>query len=168
MNKPIVVITHTAASAKHHTHLNIGQWHKDRWGGYRPSSIRKDIARYAGYQYIINWDGTTEQCRHDWEEGIHCKGMNFSSIGVCFIGDGDRHEPSLAQMLAWHSLYRKLQQKYPGIPTEPHRRYSNKTCHGALLPDNYFTAGMYRKTLELHLRRLIAQLLTLVTGERMK
>ena len=167
-NKPTVVITHTAVSSKSHTHLDVGQWHKDRWKKYSPSAIRTDVARFAGYHYIINWDGTTEQCRYDFEEGIHCKGMNFSSIGVCFMGNGDVHEPSLAQMLAWHSLYRELQTKYFAIPTRPHSAYSTKSCHGNKLSKTYFTTHEYKLTLVAQLKRLVSLLQSIITGRRMK
>lgn len=166
MNKPTKIITHHALSAKHHTHRDVGQWHRDRWGAYQPSRIRQDIARYAGYHYIINWDGSTEQCRAHDEEGIHCRGQNFSSIGVCFMGNFDNHLPSKAQEKAWVRLYKRIGD---GMPVYPHRKYATKSCHGALLPDNYFSrlVGVDRQTeLIERLKQLIAQLQALVDGRR--
>jgi len=70
MNIPTKIVTHTAVSAKHHTAQDVNNWHRDRWNGYSPS--RRPEAPYAGYHYIIEWDGNTVQCRDHDEEGIHC------------------------------------------------------------------------------------------------
>lgn len=178
MNKPNKVITHHAVSSRTHNHLDVGRWHYDRWNGYRPSRIRQDMARYAGYHYIINWDGTVEQCRAHDEEGIHCKGQNFSSIGVCFMGNNDLHLPSPYQIEAYRSLYRKLQTEF-GLSVfdqYPHRKYANKSCHGALLSDTYWvnqvrTSHDRKNNLKDKLERLnqlYSRLLVYLTKSRMK
>ena len=176
MNRPTKVITHTAVSAKNHTAIDVSRWHKARWGGYSPSKRGGDT-RYAGYHYIIEWDGTIVQCRDTDEEGIHCKGQNFSSIGVCFMGNNDIHYPSLAQREAWGDLFAQIKLIYPNIkPTDvyPHRKYANKSCHGALLSDDYWTLqlGAQKKPTITELQRKVVQLMNrlivLLTQERIK
>lgn len=143
MNQPIKIITHTAVSNKKHTAQDVDQWHKLRWLGFVSHYFKnkKGEPYHVGYHYVIEWDGKTVQCRAHHEEGAHCKGMNTRSIGVCFMGDGDKHLPSSQQRAAWKMLFKKLQKEYPHLtPADcvPHRRYAPKSCHGALLDDAYF------------------------------
>lgn len=175
MNKPTKIITHTAQSLRNHTHLDVGRWHYNRWNGYRPSRLRSDIARYAGYHVIINWDGSIEHCRAFDEEGIHCKGQNFSSIGVCFMGNNDEHLPSYEQRLAWRKVFDNIHMRFPHIHTQhvyPHRKYANKTCHGRLLSDTYWKEQLgddvTKTQLQEQVVQLLNRLLVLLTRERMK
>ena len=140
MNNPKVIITHTAASGKQHTAQDVDKWHKDRWPGFKSAHFKNDKGHYyhVGYHYVIEWDGKIVQCRDHSEEGAHAVGMNKSSIGVCFMGNGDNHLPSKKQQDAWLRLHRKISKFFPGLPTEPHRKYSPKTCHGKMLSDTYF------------------------------
>src|SRR6056297_1548914 len=107
MNNPDKIIVHHAVSSKTHTAVDVSNWHKQRWNGYRPSR-RGGATKYAGYHVIIEWDGTVVQCRDYDEEGIHCRGQNFSSIGVCLMGNFDTHLPSDKQMRAWRRLRDQL------------------------------------------------------------
>lgn len=179
-NQPTKIITHTAVSAKHHTAADVGLWHYQRWGGYSPSTLLpgNDVRRYCGYHIVINWDGTWEQVRNFTDEGIHCKGQNFSSIGVVFMGDGDKHKPSIAQQNAWRNeVWPFILSYYPEILTQqiyPHRKYANKSCHGKLLSDTYYSDLLVIKDdydyMEAHLeklRQLVNRLYTLLARERM-
>ena len=112
VNKPNKVITHHAVSLKTHTARDVSMWHWDRWSGYAAS--RRSEAPFAGYTYIIEWDGTTVQCRDHDEEGIHCRGQNFSSIGVCFMGNNDVHYPSEEQKEAWKAKEHRKARKIMG------------------------------------------------------
>lgn len=163
MNKPTVVITHTAQSQKWHTVKDVDSWHRLRWPGFTSRS-----GWHVGYHYVIEWDGTVTQTRQDDEEGAHVIGMNKSSIGVCFMGNGDLHEPSLPQLTSWYKLYDQLRKKYPNIPTYPHRKYANKTCHGALLSDHYFALNYQVMSLKERVAQLRALLANMVTGRRAK
>lgn len=179
INKPTKVITHTAVSNKRHTAADVGQWHFDRWQGYRPSRIRSDIQRYSGYHIIINYDGSWEQCRAFDEEGVHCRGENFSSVGVCFMGNGDIHKPSSEQADAWiNEVWPMIKKSYPNISLQeiyPHRKYANKSCHGGLLADDYYILLISNSfeidaNVELmrHLQQIIKRLLVLLAKDRMK
>lgn len=175
-NQPTKIITHTSASGTGTTAVDISNWHFDRWGGYSPSK-RGGATKYAGYHIVIEWDGTVVHCRNYDEEGIHCKGQNFSSIGVCFVGNGDLHYPSDAQKAAWKQLFPVIHNMYPNITFNdiyPHRKYANKTCHGKLLSDNYYTNLLdeqkittLKSLLEL-LKQKVSSLRLLLAKETMK
>ena len=167
---------HHAVSLKDHTAEDVSNWHHERWQGYSPSRLGGET-RYAGYHFVIEYDGTVVQCRALDEEGIHCKGQNLSSIGVCFMGNNDIHYPSLAQREAWCDLFVHIKLLYPNIqPTDvyPHRKYANKSCHGSLLSDDYWTLqlGAQKKPTIIELQRKVVQLmnrlLVLLTNERIK
>lgn len=166
MNKANKIITHHAVSSKKHTAYDVNQWHYDRWNGYSPS--RRPDYPFVGYHYIIEWSGKIVQCRDHNEEGIHCKGQNFSSIGVCFMGNFSEHMPSKAQEKAWLKLYSRLGTH---LPVHPHRTYANKECHGKLLSDTYWTdlVGKDQKTeLQEQVVQLLNRLYTLLLQRRIK
>lgn len=180
INKPDKIITHTAQSAKSHTAQDVHEWHKARWNKYNPSpyfQANNGEPFYAGYHFIIEWDGTIVQTRLITEEGVHCYGQNFSSIGVCFMGDGDKHYPSKEQKRAWLKLFERINKEYPQITTNriyPHRKYANKSCHGALLDDDYYITvlGEERKIaiqeLIEQVKQLQNRLFAWVSGRRMR
>lgn len=157
LNKPTVVITHHAVSLKTHTVQDVDNWHRQRWPGFVSRA-----GYHVGYHYVIEWGGKTIQTREHDEEGAHTLGMNTSSIGVCFMGNFDLHMPSPEQLLAWNNLYTKLRKQYPGIPTKPHRKYANKSCHGKLLSDDYFTVEKQVDTLKSIVQELKAKLRNLI------
>ena len=155
-NNPSKIITHTAASAINHTVLDVDRWHKQRWPGF--------VSRegwHVGYHYVIEWDGGVTQTREHDEEGAHCIGQNTTSIGVCFMGNGDVHEPSDAQKKAWIHLYAKIHAAYPNITTTdiyPHRKWANKSCHGKLLSDTYYVDLLTRDSRKTALQAQIVAL----------
>ena len=171
MNKPTVVITHMTggsdafplADSSNATVASVNSWHKQRW----PNFISRR-GYHVGYTYFISKDGTLTQTRDHDEEGAHVIGMNKSSIGVCFAGNFDLTLPTAAQINTWTILYSKLQTEYPNIPTFPHRKYATKTCHGRLLPDNYFANQHQIFTLIERVKQLRALLANLLTNRRMK
>lgn len=56
---------------------DIREWHKQR------NFI--DV----GYHYVIKLDGTIQDGRDIRTIGAHCKGQNYGSIGICYIGGLD-------------------------------------------------------------------------------
>jgi len=163
MNKPTVVISHHAVSNSNHTVADVDDWHAARWPGFVST-----LGYHVGYHYVIELDGTVTQTRRHTEEGAHTIGMNTKSIGVCFMGNFDEHMPTPNQIEAWGKLYGDLRKEYPEIPTLPHRAYANKSCHGKLLPDNYFQIAYQKITLIHKLQQLIALFTLLLTQRRMK
>lgn len=168
MNIPTKIITHHAVSSKTHTAQDVDDWHKLRWSGFTSSIFKNKKGEFytVGYHYVIEWDGTVVQTRDASEEGAHCIGMNTSSIGVCFMGNFDMHMPSKAQEESFVKLYNSLSNTFKNIlPSDcvPHRKYAQKSCHGALLSDDYFVKlilkdvpFLERRVLEL--RKILASL----------
>lgn len=163
LNKASVIITHHAVSAPHHTVEDVNKWHEARW-----SDFISELGWHVGYHYVIELDGKVTQTRGHEEEGAHTIGMNTKSIGVCFMGNFDKHLPTKEQMESWDNLYNQLSIIYPNIPTMPHRAYANKSCHGSLLSDDYFQAYSNKMRLIDKLNQLIAMLTQLLTNRRMK
>lgn len=160
-NRPTKIITHHALSAKHHTVADVDDWHALRWPGF--------VSRrgyHVGYHYVIDWNGTITQTRDHDEEGAHCIGQNKSSIGVCFMGNFDNHMPSQEQESAWVMLYDRIGN---GMPVYPHRKYATKSCHGALLTDDYFARMVTDKRkaqLLERVRQLMTKLVSILTAKR--
>lgn len=178
-NIPTKIITHHAVSLKTHTAQDVQDWHRSRWNKYNPSPFfraENGEPYYVGYHYIIEWDGTLVQCREHSEQGVHSKGQNFSSIGVCFMGNFDEYYPSIHQMKTWKRLRSELFVDIPAISANaiyPHRKYAVKSCHGKLLSDDYFSQGLHNeaasveKQLRIALIALISRLRSRI-GDRMK
>lgn len=171
MNIPTVVITHHTggtdaqllADSSFATVKDIDSWHRARWPEFRSS-----LGYFVGYHYVITKDGKVTQTRLDNEEGAHVIGMNTKSIGVCFAGNFDVTLPTEAQMQSWYKLYGDLLKKYPNIPTSPHRKYANKTCHGKRLKDDHFAVNYQIFTLKQRVDQYRAKLANLITRRRLK
>ncbi|PRP96572.1 N-acetylmuramoyl-L-alanine amidase [Enhygromyxa salina] len=101
------IIWHTAA---HPGNLDtsaaqIDGWHKHNgWSG-------------IGYHYVVRQGGAVESGRAAGEVGAHAKGLNGKSIGICFSGDGDEEDFTVAQREAGLELTRRLMDEYE-IPAE--------------------------------------------------
>lgn len=173
MNAPTKIITHTSASSRSTTVSDIDAWHKARWPGFTSRA-----GYHVGYHLVIDWFGEVTQTREFNEEGAHCIGQNSSSIGVCFIGNGDFHEPSAAQINAWKKVFKRINTVYPHITKNdiyPHRKWANKTCHGKLLSDTYYAdklpgddkqATLKAKIIEL--QAIVNRLYSILAKQRMK
>ena len=74
---------------------DIEKWHEERreWGPGFTSG------KYIGYHWVICVDGVIEMGRPSFEAGVHCKGHNSDSIGICVVGRGVYNSDQT------HSLY---------------------------------------------------------------
>lgn len=101
----------------------ISKWH----------ALRKPPIIPLGYHFVILKDGTIERGRELNQVGAHCRGRNRDSIGVCFIGDFRRYEPSREQIQAAYNLYSELHFIYQKrLLIEFHRDKENP-CPGPML-----------------------------------
>lgn len=119
------LIIHCSATRECDDSVNasvIDRWHKDRgWKG-------------CGYHFIVLIDGTIETGRMIDKVGAHVKGMNKSSIGICYIGglerDGktpkDTRTPQQKESLLL--LIKTLNKIYPEATLHGHNEFSNKAC----------------------------------------
>lgn len=142
MNRPeYLIIHHTGgtdanplADTSHHTFEIVDDHHRRLW------NFRSSLGHFIGYHYFIDLSGKVTQGRADYDEGAHTRGMNRKSIGICLAGNFDlADEPSKAQVEALRSLMIRLVNKH-NIKLEnivPHRRFSNKTCYGQKLADDW-------------------------------
>ena len=160
-NTPTVIITHHAASMPWHTADDVNKWHYARWPNFK-----SERGFWTGYHYVIDKNGQITNTRYEYEEGAHTIGMNLRSIGVCFMGNFDKEYPTGAQIASWDRLYKELLTRYPSIPVVPHRLYANKSCHGKLLPDDYFVAASQKIALIKKLEAMIIRLTALLTKKR--
>lgn len=103
----------------------------------------------AGYHYVIEKVNDNYEIIMDQsliEMGAHCQegGLNFESIGVCFVGNFDKHAPSLEQFKAGVKLAKVLMGIF-NIPVKNvvgHRKYSTKSC-----PGRFFDTSKFRSML---------------------
>ena len=119
------LIIHCSATRECDDSVNasvIDRWHKARgWKG-------------CGYHFIVLIDGTIETGRMIDEVGAQVKGMNKSSIGICYIGglekDGktpkDTRTPNQKESLLL--LIKTLKKIYPEATLHGHNEFSNKAC----------------------------------------
>ena len=117
------LIIHCSATRECDDSVNasvIDRWHKARgWKG-------------CGYHFIVLIDGTIETGRMIDKVGAHVKGMNKSSIGICYIGglerDGktpkDTRTPEQKESLLL--LIKTLNKIYPEATLHGHNEFSNK------------------------------------------
>tara|TARA_R100000541_G_scaffold17153_2_gene26963 strand:- start:21281 stop:21694 length:414 start_codon:yes stop_codon:yes gene_type:complete len=125
MRKIDKLIIHCSATRECDDSVNasvIDRWHKARgWKG-------------CGYHFIVLINGTIETGRMIDEVGAHVKGMNKSSLGICYIGglerDGktpkDTRTPQQKESLLL--LIKTLNKIYPGATLHGHNEFSNKAC----------------------------------------
>lgn len=139
--KPTYIIVHHSGGtdANHNedtsnqTVIQINAWHKER--GFPLSSL----GYYVGYQYVIEKDGTTIQCRKDDEIGAHTVGMNDRSIGICLVGNFDLTLPTESQKTALTALLKEKMAQWSILSDNivPHRHFVIKSCYGSRLSDGW-------------------------------
>jgi N-acetylmuramoyl-L-alanine amidase len=124
------IIVHCSATREGDDSINaevIDQWHKKRgWKG-------------IGYHFVVLIDGSIETGRMINKCGAHTKGMNCSSIGVCYIGgvESERNEDGKyeakdtrtpEQIATLLELLRLLKKIYPEAKINGHRDFAAKAC----------------------------------------
>ena len=73
------LIVHCTATArgKDFTAADVDRWHRQQgWN-------------MIGYHYLVRLDGTIEKGRPETMQGAHCKGYNYQSLGICYVGGLD-------------------------------------------------------------------------------
>jgi len=96
----------------------IRGWHKERgWD---------DI----GYHFVIVRDGGVEQGRAQDMVGVHVKGWNHCSVGICLVGGGSgAFDFTRHQMDSLKALVHRLKNYWPDAVVLGHRDFTtDKTC----------------------------------------
>jgi len=133
-NVPKELIVHNSGDNTPAPQLcKIDNWHRDRGFSFSLCGY------YVGYHYLISRDGKVAQTRNDFEEGAHCKGHNFSSLGICLEGDFDTEDTTEAQRTALGRLLVEKTRKYwiPSKKIVPHRTFGKTNCYGERLSDDW-------------------------------
>lgn len=93
-----------------------------------------------GYNYVVMPDGLVFQTNADRTVCYHAAGVNQNSIGICLVGNFDRHTLNLPQRKAVIELCRLLIQRYNGIRRVlGHREVTSaKSCPGQNIDLNGF------------------------------
>lgn len=102
---------------------------------------REDIDRYhrqrgfreIGYHFIVHPDGRVEEGRALSQMGAHCKGWNYTAIGVAYIGGLDRmgnpkDTRTKAQKEAIANLVEGLKRLFPIKRVLGHNEVAAKAC----------------------------------------
>lgn len=134
MNVPKKIIVHHSASSPTNTSLSdINEWHRQR------DFTKSELGFFVGYHFVIFPNGTVVRTRSDDEVGCHCIGQNFSSLGVCLVGNFDKDFPTIAQQDALGVFLVEYTKKYNiGISSIlPHRAFSNTNCYGIKLDNQW-------------------------------
>ena len=135
-----IILHHTAgtesdplADTSHHTFAIVNEYHRKKF------NFKSSLGTYIGYHYFIDKQGVITQGRADTDEGAHTIGKNKESLGICLAGNFDLTYPTDIQLQVLKKLLREksAQYKIPLINIVPHRRFSEKTCYGTKLYDNF-------------------------------
>lgn len=131
-----IAVHHTAVSYdRNPSQLSAtNTFHKGK--GFPKSSL----GFYVGYHAMVEKDGRIIITRKDSDIGAHTSQdmMNWKSVAICFTGNFDIEEPTLAQCKAALSWIRgKMESlKIPADRVKPHRHWAPKTCWGSKVPDD--------------------------------
>jgi N-acetylmuramoyl-L-alanine amidase len=124
------IILHCSATREGDNSVNakvIDRWHKARgWAG-------------IGYHFVILINGKIELGRMIDKVGAHVKGMNKSSIGICYIGGVEKEKNkrgewvpkdtrTAAQIATMLELLRLLKKIFPKATIHGHNEFSSKAC----------------------------------------
>lgn len=155
------------ASSAHLTVQDIDRAHRDRWSF--PSAYMRNGERpfYIGYNAVYDpKDGKFTQTRALGEETAHTVGHNFSSFGLCIIGnfsvkpDGSTVDPLTPKMV--DDVIAFLDDLYDGnkggliikpdtkvklsiFRTHPHRFYQQTECYGFGIDNNFFVVEWFMR-----------------------
>lgn len=86
-----------------------------------------------GYHFVIRRNGTVERGR-DWQyAGVHTRGHNANSIGVCIVGGmNDEGRPEVnytsEQWVTLRNLVEFLTLMFPDATVHGHNEFSDKEC----------------------------------------
>lgn len=133
-----LAVHHTAVEETGtHQLFAVNRYHKNKW------NMKSTLGWYVGYNYFIDYDGTTTQCRSLNEETIANKGHNCDvesrcdTVSACFALDGDKQVFTDAQIKAWI----ELREKYSHLEVTLHKNLQvDRICPGKKISINYLNS----------------------------
>jgi hypothetical protein len=103
------IIFHCAATPDSGDNIGmaeISRWHKEN--GWRPFKDKDGKDNWCGYHYVIRRSGKIEVGRPETQPGVHCKGYNTGSIGICYVGTRRMTEMQLhALVTLYNEIYKR-------------------------------------------------------------
>ena len=125
-NVKYIVIHHAEASKA--TWQDIHRWHQER--GWAGAGYHEYITK-TGEVYLLRGSETAEQCK----EGVHVKGHNRESYGICLEGNYNREQRiPYAQMEALFLRIAEKKKIYPKAKIRLHKQLSSTDCPGKFFP----------------------------------
>ena len=130
MKKVEKIIIHCSATREGDDSINaevIDRWHKKRgWKG-------------IGYDFLVLIDGSIEPGRMINKCGAHTKGLNCSSVSICYVGGVESERDSKGKYPAKDTrtpeqketlleLLQVLRKIYPEAKIHGHRDFAAKAC----------------------------------------
>ena len=130
MKKVEKIIIHCSATREGDDSINaevIDRWHKKRgWKG-------------IGYHFLVLIDGSIETGRMINKCGAHTKGLNCSSISICYVGGVESEKDSKGKYPAKDTrtpeqketlleLLHVLRKMYPDAKIHSNRDFAAKAC----------------------------------------
>ena len=89
----------------------IREWHKAK--GWRDIGYHYLVTNGKPHgNYSAGEDGEVQPGRPLEMVGAHARGSNRDSIGICLIGEFDKHRPTMAQLLSLAGLTARLCKEY--------------------------------------------------------
>lgn len=103
---------------------------------------RSNLGYYAFYQYFIERDGKTVQCRPERDPTVEFKKPHKNSISICLAGNFDKQDFPVVQLEALTTLLHQLHQRHGITPLHvlEHRDYQATSC-----PGSKFEKGIFAK-----------------------
>jgi N-acetylmuramoyl-L-alanine amidase len=132
----------------------IEDWHRSRaekepWSHFMDAN--GDV-RYIGYHYVVRRAGVVEAGRPLNVAGCHAKGVNKSSIGVCWVGRAhmtDSQKRSLVALVAQLCIEHGLS----ALDVYGHNQFSqNKTCPNFNSQLTFESIDRFRSVIEMAIR----------------
>ena len=120
-----VIIHHVGDPPRDVSAEEIHDWHKENgWAG-------------IGYHYVVRRDGTIERGRPEEYVGSHALGFNTGSIGINFVGNFEKMQPTPAQIESGAMLLADICTRHGLTPDAKtvvgHRDLMATDCPGANL-----------------------------------
>lgn len=110
----------------------------------------------VGYHVVVHEDGTAHRGRPNRTPGAHVAGFNATTLGICYIGNGNVRGPNLAQMVTIFKWLERWCRAY-GLPAsavlghretgpfvEPPAKPTTKACPGNRVDMEHIRAHLAR------------------------
>ena len=95
-----------------------------------------------GYHFYVRKNGKVYRGRPIDAVGAHTYGENDHAIGICFEGNFEKEEMSVAQRNAGAELVADLRKEFPDIKkVSGHRDHNSTACPGKNFPFDFIAKG---------------------------